>query len=194
MNATAGNPNSLLMLARLVNGWGWKDEAIQVWWLAARSGTTQRAALKALYTIYSTDKNTRELYRVARQVYQMEPANPVAKNNVASLAFLLGEDEAEAHRLAAEIYKLTPTHPVIASTYALSLHKRKRDSEAIAILRQLPPAALEDPSIAAWYGFLLAQNGEANAARTFLEAADRQKDQLFPEEAAMVARALKGLP
>ena len=194
MNATAGNPNSLLMLGRLVNGWGWKDEAIQVWWLAARSGTTQRAALKALYTIHSADKNTRELYRVARQVYQMEPSNPVAKNNVASLAFLLGEDEPEAHRLAAEIYKLTPTQPVIASTYALSLHKQKRDSEAIAILRQLPPAALEDPSIAAWYGFLLAQNGEANAARPFLEAADRQKDQLFPEEAAMVAGALKDLP
>ena len=193
MNATAGNPNSLLMLARLVNGWGWKDEAIQVWWLAARSGATQRAALKALYTIYSADKNTRELYRVARQVYQMEPANPVAKNNVASLAFLLGEDEAEAHRLAGEIYRLTPMQPVIASTYAMSLHKQKRDSEAIAILRQLPPAALEDPSIAAWYGFLLAQNGKANAARTFLEAANRQKDQLFPEEAAMVAEALKGL-
>ena len=194
MNATAGNPNSLLMLARLVNGWGWKDEAIQVWWLAARSGTTQRAALKALYRIHSADKNTRELYRVARQVHQMEPANPVAKNNVASLAFLLGEDGAEAHRLAAEIYKLAPTQPEMASTYAMSLHKQKRDSEAIAILRPLAPAALSDPSIAALYGFLLAQNGEAKMARTFLEAADRRKDQLFPEEAAMVADALKALP
>ena len=194
MNATKGNPNSLLMLARLVNGWEWKEEAVQVWWLAARSGPTQRAALKALYTIHSADKNTRELYRVARRVYEMEPANPVAKNNVASLALLLGEDEPEAHRLAAEIYKLTPTQPVIASTYALSLHRQKRDSEAIAILRQLPPAALADPSIAAWYGFLLTQNGEAHTARPFLEAADRQKDQLFPEEAAMVAEALKVLP
>ena len=194
MNATKGNPNSLVMLARLVNGWGWKEEAAQVWWLAARNGATQRAALKALYGIHSADKNTRELYRVARRVYEMEPANPVAKNNVASLALLLGEDEAEAHRLAAEIYKLTPAQPVIASTYAMSLHRQKRDSEAIEVLRRLPPAALAAPSIAAWYGFLLAQNGEANAARPFLEAADRQKEQLFPEEAAMVASALKGLP
>ena len=194
MNATKGNPNSLAMLARLVNGWGWKEEAAQVWWLAARPGPTQRAALKALYGIHAADRNTRELYRVARRVYEMEPANPVAKNNVAALALLLGEDEPEAHRLAAEIYKLTPAEPVIASTYAMSLHRQKRDSEAIAILKQLPPAALASPSIAALYGFLLAQNGDTKAARAFLEAADRQKDQLFPEEEAMVAGALKGLP
>ena len=194
MNATNGNPNSLAMLARLVNGWGWKEEAVQVWWLAARPGPAQRAALKALYGIHAADRNTRELYRVARRVYEMEPANPVAKNNVASLALLLGEDEPEAHRFAAEIYKLTPAQPIIASTYAMSLHKQNRDSEAIAILRPLPQTALAVPSIAALYGFLLAQNGEAKTARTFLEAADRQKDQLFPEEAAMVAGALKDLP
>jgi Flp pilus assembly protein TadD len=194
MNATRGDTNALAMLARLVTGWGWKDEATQVWWLAARPGPTQRAALKALYGIHSEDRNTRELYRVARRVYEMEPASPVAKNNLAALALLLGEDEPEAHRLAAEIYQLTPTQPVIASTYAMSLHAQKRDSEAIAILKQLPPAALDTPSIAALHGFLLAQNGEAQAARPFLEAADRQKEQLFPEEAAMVASALKALP
>jgi Flp pilus assembly protein TadD len=194
MNATRGNPNSLAMLARLVSGWGWKDEATQVWWLAARDGPARRAALKALYVIHEADRNTRELYRVARRVYEMEPANPVAKNNVAALALLLGEDEAEAHRLAAELYQLTPAQPVIASTYAMSLHRQKRDSDALAILRQLPPAALADPSIAALYGFLLAQNGDPQAARPFLEAADKQRKQLFPEEEAMVAGALKGLP
>ena len=139
MNATQGNPNSLAMLARLVSGWGWKEEATQVWWLAARPGPAQRAALKALYGIHAADRNTRELYRVARRVYEMEPANPVAKNNVASLALLLGEDEPEAHRLAAETYKLTPAQPVIASTYAMSLHKHKRDTPPnLAPITSLP--------------------------------------------------------
>ena len=193
-NATRGNPNSLMMLGRLVSGWGWKQEASEVWWLAAKGGTGQRAALKALYAIHSEEKNTRELYRVARRVFEMEPASPVARNNVASLAFLLGEDEPEAHKLAAENFRLAPTQPVIAATYAFSLHRQKRTAEGIAILKNLPPPALADPSIAACYGFLLAQNGEAAAARPFLEAADRQKEQLFSEEAAMVASALKGLP
>jgi len=194
MSATRGNPSALLMLGRLVNGWGWKQEAAEVWWLAARNGTGQRAALKALFETYSAEKKTRELHRVAKRVYEMEPGNPVASNNVASLAFLLGEDEPEAHRLAAENYRLTPAQPVIASTYAVSLHKQKRDSEAVGILKRLPSAALDDPSIAAWYGFLLAENGEGKEARPFLEAAERKKAELFPEEAAMVADALKGLP
>jgi predicted Zn-dependent protease len=193
-NATKGNTNALSMLARLVTGWGWKDEAAQLWWIIARNSTGQRPALKMLYAMYAGDKNTRELYRVARRVLEVEPGNPVARNNVATLALTLGEDEPEAHRLAAENYRLTPTQPVIASTYAFSLHKQKRTAEAVAILKRLPPAALADPSIAACYGLLLAENGEATAARPFLKAAERQKAQLFPEEAAMVADALRDLP
>ncbi|MEO6739094.1 MAG: tetratricopeptide repeat protein [Chthoniobacteraceae bacterium] len=193
-NATRGNPNALVMLGRLVNGWGWKQEAIEAWWLAAKNNTGGRAALKALFTHYSAEKNTRELYRVARRVAEVEPANPIAKNNVASLALLLGLDEPEAHRLAAENYKLAPAQPVVAATYAFSLHRKKRTGEAVAILKQLPPSALADPSIAACYGFLLAQNGEPGAARQFLDAANREKEKLFPEEVALIDSALKGLP
>jgi predicted Zn-dependent protease len=192
--ATRGNPEALVMLGRLVNGWGWKQEACEVWWLAAGKGPGNRGALKALYTLHSADKNTRELYRVVRRVLEMEPASPVAKNNVAALALALGVDEPEARRIAEENYRLTPTQPVIATTYAFSLHRQNRTSEALAILKRLPTAALADPSISACYGVLLAANGEAGVARPYLEAADRQKAQLFPEEVALVANALKGLP
>ena len=193
-NSTRGNPNALMMLGRLVKGWGWTQEATEAWWLAARNGTGNRAALKALFSHYSAEKNTRELYRVARRVYEMEPSSPVAKNNVASLALLLGEDEAEAHRLAAELYQQSPRQPVIASTYALSLFRQKQTAKAVGILRDLPPATLADPSIAGCLGVLLSKNGEQEKARPFLEAADRQKQALLPEEAAMVADALRGSP
>ena len=193
-NSTRGNPNALMMLGRLVKGWGWKDEATEAWWLAARNGTGNRAALKALFANYSAEKNTRELYRVARRVFEMEPANLVAKNNVAALALLIGEDVDEAHRLAAELYTQTPAQSVIASTHALSLCKQKRAAEAVAVLKKLPPAAFADPSIAACYGVALKDAGDAAAARPFLETADRAKAQLFPEEAAMVADALQRRP
>ena len=193
-NSTRGNPNALMMLGRLVKGWGWKDEAAQAWWLAARNGTGNRAALKALFANYSAEKNTRELYRVARRVFEMEPANLIAKNNVAALALLIGEDVDEAHRLAAELYTQTPAQSVFASTHALSLCKQKRAAEAVAVLKKLPPAAFADPSIAACYGVALNDAGDAAAARPFLETADRAKAQLFPEEAAMVADALQRRP
>ncbi len=190
-NATRGNPNSLMMLGRLVNGWGWDDEAAQAWWLAAKNSAGGRVALKALFEKFSSAKNTRELYRVARRVLELEPASPVAKNNVASLALLLGEDEAEAHRIAEEIHRLSPGQPAIATTYALSLHRRKRTAEAVAVLKKLPPQAFSEPSAAACFGSLLAENGERDAARPLLELAERQKQQLFPEEAAMAAETLR---
>ena len=193
-NATRGNTNALSMLARLVTGWGWKDEAAQLWWIIANNSAGQRPALKELYTRYSAERNTRELYRVARRILEIEPANPVAKNNVAALALALGEDGPEAHRIAAENYRLAPTQPVIAATYAMSLRRQKRTREALAIMKGLPTTALADPSISGCYGILLAENGEHQEARPFLEAAVRQKEQLFPEEAAMVAGALKDLP
>ncbi len=193
-SSTIGNPNALSMLARLVTTWGWKNEAAQVWWLLAAKPSGQRSALKVLFRIYSEQKDTRGLYRVAKRVLHVEPTNPVARNNVASLALLLGEDEAEAHRLAEENYQQSPAQPVAASTYAMSLHRQKRTADAVAIFSKVPPAALEDPSIAACYGFLLAENGELEKARPFLEAADKQKEKLFPEEAAMVAGALGRRP
>lgn len=189
-NTTRGSPNALMMLGRLVKGWGWKDEAAEVWWLASRQSAGNRVALKALFATYTAERNTRELYRVARRVFEMEPANLIAKNNVAALALLLGEDMDEAHRLAAELYQQTPAQSVIASTYALSLCKQKRAAEAVAVLKKLPPAALADPSIAAGYGLALKGAGDAAAALPFLEIADRAKTQLFPEEAAMVSDAL----
>ena len=193
-NATKGGTNALSMLARLAGSWGWSDEAAQAWWLISRNKVGQRPALKALYEIYAAEKNTRELYRVAQRVLEVEPANPVAMNNVAMLALLLGEDEAESHRLAEKCHRLAPSQPAISTTYAFSLHRQKRTREAIGIMKSLPESALADPSVAACYGVLLVENGEREKARPFLEAADRQREKLFPEEAAMVASALQRNP
>ena len=55
-------------------------------------------------------------------------------------------------------------------------------------------AVLAEPSIAACYGLLLVENGEREKALPFLEIADRPREKLFPEEAAMVAGALQRNP
>ena len=193
-NSTRGNVNALSMLARLVTGWGWKDEAAQLWWIVARNNTGQRPALEALYTMHAADRNTRELYRVARRIFEIEPANPAAKNNVASLALLLGEDLAEAHRLAAENFRLDATQPAFAATLAMSLHRQQRTAEAVTILGKLPASAFDDPSAAATFGVILHAAGESAKAAPFLEKAALGKDRLFPEENAMIAAALNRTP
>lgn len=189
--ATHGEPHSLAMLARLVGGWGWKTETTQLWWRIASGSSGQRPALKELQRIYSADKNTVELYRVARRALQLEPANPAMKNNAAMLALLLGSDTAEAHRFAGENFRLAPDDPMIASTRAFSLHLQNRTREAVEIMAQLPEAVLRDPSVAACYGVLLAAAGDHEKAKPFLEAASQQRQQLLPEEIALVDAALK---
>ena len=193
-HSTRGNVNALSMLARLVTGWGWKNEAAQLWWIIARNNTGQRPALEALYAMHAADRNTRELHRVARRIFEIEPANPAAKNNLASLALLLGETLPEAHRLAAENFKLDASQSAFAATYAMSLHRQGRTAEAVAVLEKVPVAAFDDPSAAATFGVILHAAGESAKAAPFLKKAAHGKARLFPEEIAMVAEALDRKP
>jgi tetratricopeptide (TPR) repeat protein len=187
---TAGNPASLAMLARLVQGWGWQDEAAQAWWLLAARNAGQRTALKALYRIHAEAKNTRELHRVALRILEVEPDNPIAKNNAASLSLLLDLDLDRAHQLADEVLESNPNVPAFVATKAFSLLKRQRAQEAAALLGKLPESAFTNPSTAACRGLVLAAVGENEKARPFLERA-MKSDALFPEERNLVEQALQ---
>ncbi len=192
--ATHGEINALSMLARLVEGWGWKAEAGQVWWIVANHNAGQRPALKALFRLGMEQKNTPELYRVARRIYQVEPSNPAAANNVAMFGLLLGRDLAEANRLAEENYRKYPTQPGMVSTYALSRYLQNQPREAVDLMAKLPEEVLRQPSFAVCYGAFLAADHQADKARPFLGTAVLQKDQLLPEEAALVEKALRPHP
>jgi Flp pilus assembly protein TadD len=98
---------------------------------------------------------------------------------------------AEAHRLAEENFQAAPNDPTIASTRAFSLHLQKRTREGIAILARLPESELQQPSLAAYYGVLLTADGDREKAKPFLEIASQKKQELLPEEAALVEAALK---
>lgn len=185
LNTTRGDPNALSMLARLVGGWGWKAEEAQTWWRVAIGRVGQRPALQALFRIAMRDKNTRELYRVARRIYELEPTNPGAKNNVAMFALLLGEDLPEAHRLAAELHTAFPSEPIFASTAAFSLLKQGQPGEAQKIMEALPVEAATD----LYRGAALAAAGRREEAAPILRRA-LQSPKLLPEERAIGEQSL----
>ena len=188
--ATGGDPNALAMLARLAGGWNWRKESAQVWWMIAGKNSGQRHALEELYRMASEDKNTQELYRVAHRVYEVEPKNPAARNNVAMLALLLGVDLPEAHSLAAAGWSQFPFQPGIASTYAFSLHLQTRTQEGLAILAKLPEAELRQPNVACCYGVLLAADGQGEKAAPYLAIAAVNEKSLLPEELGLVKTAI----
>jgi len=191
---TRGNLYAQAMLARLLDGWGWKEAASEIWWISARQPSGQRPALKALDRIARETGNTRQLYAVAERVFELEPNNGAAQNNVALLALLLNENIPRACRLAAENYHLYPTQPAIASTQAFALYKQGRCRESLDILAMLPPSALQDASIAVYYGMALNANHQNSQAKKYLQHALSKEKELLPEELSLARNALSQKP
>jgi hypothetical protein len=68
------------------------------------------------------------------------------------------------------------------------------DKQGLVVLQRLQPAELAQPSVALYYGVLLAATGKANQAMPWLQIA-QTKGHLLPEERELLVTALgKGKP
>lgn len=187
--ATRANYSALVLLARLTQSWKWDDRAAQVWWLVASQPSGQRRALTALFAHYRAAGDTAQLYEVSRRAREVDPLDPIAKNNCAALALLLGRDLAEAHQLAAEMHAAFPKLPAITSTHAFSLTLQGKPAEALKLFDAMPPADLADPSVAFYRAVALANLGQLDEARPTLTAALERRD-VLPEEKKLAAHLL----
>ena len=176
-------------LAKTVASWGWKDQSAELWWILASQSSGQRGALRQLNKIYSDTKDTGGMLRVATRILEIEPKDPIAKNNVAMLLLLTQQDLPKARRMALENFTVFSAEPACITTQAFSLFQQGDISNARALLRKLPATALQQPSCAAYYGIILAAAGEKDEAKRYLELAD-QSGTLLPGEAKLVTDAL----
>jgi len=187
----SGTTVGLKELVRLVDLWGWKSQTIDLLTRAAQGPRDQGWALQLLYQIYSHQGDTRQMCWVAARMRQVDPANEVAENNFAMLSLLLGSDVDHASDIARRLYEKDPANAVFASTYAYSLHLREKDDEALRIMSALRVDQLRDPSIAAYYGILLASSGSRDEALKYLDLAKNAI--LLPEEKQLIATTLERL-
>ena len=190
--AKAENNNDKLdILQRLAFQWHWPEKGVAVLWLLAENPGTKQAALQALYNYYAGARDTSGLYRALTRLIEVMPDDPMVKNNYAQIALLLHADLIRAQTLAHEVHELHPENPAFASTYAFSLFQHDDLKGALKVMNGLTPAQLQDPSVATYYGIILAAAGEKPQAVRFLDAAGRAK--LLPEEEALVAQARRTL-
>jgi predicted Zn-dependent protease len=147
----------------------------------------QNWAVDSLKQLFTQQKNTLGFRRLYQVISRHDPADRVAKNNYAILSMLVLKDLRKAHELAAEVYKAEPTNPTFVSTYAFSLHMQGRTAEGVSLLKTLPPATLQEPSMALYYGVLLAATGQQQDAKSFLEKS--QQGFMLPEELALLSSA-----
>jgi tetratricopeptide (TPR) repeat protein len=174
-------------LAELARKWGWQNEAIDLWWLAAKDPINAEKTLRMLYDFYAGRRDTQELYRVLVRLEKVRPTDPAVRNNLAQISLLLNLNADQAYRLAREVYEQDPKNANYASTYAFSLYLQDDVKKALQVLANFSEAELERPQIAAYYGVVLANSGDFLRAKKFLDLGE--KANLLPEEEKLVEKA-----
>ena len=190
VHAAGGNPKTLAALARMAGAWGWTHEQEDLLWMLVERHPGERWAPAALKEIFVKSADTHGLNRLAAALVTQNPNNLAAKNDLAGTALLLGTQNSRTHELAREVFTKFPSNEITASTYAYSLLVQGKRDEAVKAFAGVNRSALEQPSIALYYGLVLGTNSPAEA-RKYLDLAAGGK--LLPEEKVLLQDARKKL-
>jgi tetratricopeptide (TPR) repeat protein len=184
----------LTALITMATAWGRDQAREDLLWQIAQHFPRERWALRELERLYLAAGNTHGLNRVYSTMTSYAPHDLVSQNNLAATSLLLKLNLSKAHALAKEVFTQHVQEALVPSTcatYAFSLHLQGRTKEGLGVLETLRPDDLEIPSVALYYGLLLAATGETNKAGKYLDIA--QKSELLPEEKVLAAEAVKRL-
>ncbi len=181
----------LTRLNQVTTAWGWAPEKKQVLDQIVTQYPGETWAADQLTGLLYAQGQTQELADVLNHMYSADPANDHIKNNLATILLLEKSDLSKAYRLAQESYTSATNNPYYACTYAYSLLLQSRNQDAAKIVGSLNAGYLKNPSIAAYYGIVEAQTGNAKAAAPALRVA--QTARLLPEESQLVQQAQERL-
>lgn len=176
----------LARLAALAEEWDWKLQMREALWIAAENPGPEWA-IRTLHQSYARNGDTDGLLRVAKRQVAIDPADRRARNNVIQCSLLLGLDLPQSLDLARQLASEAPDDPVIVSTLAYALLANGQPDESLAALEKLPPAQLQQPAVALYYGLALFLTGESARAREMFALAE--KSSLLPEEKALIEAA-----
>lgn len=186
--AAIDHPEREAVLARLATKWGLTSEATSLWKRVARHAPMRREALDALFRLHRAANDLPELLQIAKQLHENSPRETPLTSAYARLALLLAPNTEEAQRIAKEAYDSAPADPNCAVTYAFALYGAGRTSEGLQVLKKIPSGELKDPHLAVYVAVLLLDNNEPEAAKEYVEAA--QKGPLYMEEKKLLDEAL----
>lgn len=186
--ALAGRRLEFMMhLSRLALAYRWNTEAIEILSNVVNVRPTELAAVNTLNELLVAQGDTRRLQQLYAKISETTPTDLKVKNNLALATMLLDPKSKHAYDLAEDLYAKQPENPVFVSTYAFSLHLQNKDQEALQVFRKLNGQKLEIPSVATYYGLILAATGDKTNAPKYLDLA--LKNRLLPEEAQLIKQA-----
>jgi predicted Zn-dependent protease len=182
-------PEREIRLARLASKWNLPNQAEQLWLRVAHNPLSRREALDALFEIYRASNDLPNLYLTAMRLHETSPEEPLIAAEYARLSIILDRNTNEGQRVAKEAFDQAPTEPPCAVAQALSLNSQGRTPDGIAVLQKLAPEKLHDARVALYFAVLLLDDGKADAAHEFIDAAN--SGFVFPEEKKLLQDALQ---
>jgi predicted Zn-dependent protease len=182
-------PEREIRLARLASKWNLPNQAEQLWLRVAHNPLSRREALDALFEIYRASNDLPNLYLTAMRLHETSPEEPLIAAEYARLSIILDRNTSEGQRVAKEAFDQAPTEPPCAVAQALSLNSQGRTPDGIAVLQKLAPEKLHDARVALYLAVLLLDDGKADAAHEFIDAAN--SGFVFPEEKKLLQDALQ---
>jgi predicted Zn-dependent protease len=193
LGAAAGHRAALTQLLQLAESWRLQQKQEAVLLQMVQDFPEENRARQELERLYFKSGNTLGLHQLYDILNTHFPDETAYQNDLACTALLLKMDVPKARRTAAELYAKNPGRPDVASTYAFALHLQGRDKQGLAVLQKLPPAELAQPSVALYYGVLLAAVGKSDEALPWLQIA-QTKGHFLPEEQQLLSAALGKTP
>ena len=184
---------AIALLCQTVEHWGpkWGREAEELGWRVAADPHAPPSLLRAMQDRFLEEGNTRKFYQLLSRRRQLDPEDVGVRNNYALLSLLLKENEAEAYPATKGLSEENPTDANLASTYAFALYRQGKLDEALKVMGRFPEQQLRLPSVAPYYGVLLAAAHDPRA-RTYLSLS-HQAPLLLPEERELISTAEKTL-
>jgi tetratricopeptide (TPR) repeat protein len=168
---------------------GWREKVMKMLELSAEAPTDREWALGVLFDHYSRIPDTHKMLDISRRLLAVEPDDAMVRNNVAALSLLLKEDVDTGYKLARQAWTERPQDPAILATYGYALLLKGKAAEALDVFERIPPQYAAHPSIAVYYGAVLAANGQTKKAQPFLKVAST--GHILPEEEKLLAETLR---
>jgi Flp pilus assembly protein TadD len=189
MGEAAGRHEAMTQLLQLAESWHLQPKQEAVLLQMIQEFPEERRAQQELELLYFNSGNTLGLHQFYDILNAHFPDKTAYKNDLAFTSLLLKTDVRKACQWAAEIYAKNPGDPSVASTYAFALHVQGRDKQGLAVMQKLQSAELAQPSVALYYGVLLAATGKTDKAMPWLQIA-QTKGHLLPEEHELLSTAM----
>ncbi len=190
LTAASQRIDALNDLVRRTAAWNWSSELNESLWAIVENFPIEKGAFLALYDRLVEAGNTAALHNLLARVSAFVNLPVEFQNNFAVVSLLEYPNGQHGHDLARDAYEKSPANPYVISTYAYSLYLQQKNPEALRLLEGLKPEELEEPSIAGYYGVILAGAGDTAKARHYLERGLQAR--LLPEERTLITKAKLG--